>query len=46
MSDDEDVKKEVKEDHINIKGRGHGARREDGARTARRRANGDGRMDF
>ena len=37
MSDDEDVKKEVKEDHINIKVRDM-VRREDGARTAKTRA--------
>ena len=38
MSDDEDVKKEVKEDHINIKVRDMVRRREDGAKTAKTRA--------
>ena len=38
MSDDEDVKKEVKGDHINIKVRDMVRRREDGARAAKTRA--------
>lgn len=38
MSDDEDVKKEVKEDHINIKVRDMVRRREGGAWAAKTRA--------